>query len=93
LIDALVDIFYLKGVVGVNLAISSFFFLFYIPFDVAHSPWSNQMVFIIDDGFVGYTTNIYESVGLRGPNPSLELISQKNPYTTGPFGNSSRSVD
>ena len=27
-------------------------------------------------------------VGLLGPNPGSELISQKNPYTTGPFGNS-----
>jgi len=27
-------------------------------------------------------------VGLKEPNPGSELISQINPYTTGPFGNS-----
>ena len=32
-------------------------------------------------------------VGLLGPDPGLELISQTNPYTTGPFGNSPWRMD
>ena len=32
-------------------------------------------------------------VGLLGPDPGLELTSQTNPYTTGPFSNSPWSAD
>jgi len=32
-------------------------------------------------------------VGLRVPDPGLTLISQTNPYTTGPFGISPQSMD
>jgi hypothetical protein len=31
-------------------------------------------------------------VGLMGPDPGSELVSQTNPYTTGPFGISPRSA-
>jgi len=32
-------------------------------------------------------------VGLWGPDPGSELVSQTNPYTTGPFSINLRSVD
>jgi len=31
--------------------------------------------------------------GLMGPDPGSALVSQENPYTTGPFGISPRSTD
>jgi len=36
---------------------------------------------------------IYMAIGLKGPNPGSMLISQTNPYTTGPFYISPRSTD